>query len=453
MQPIKISWKPEAVFVFFVLVFSAALLLIPDIYTSPYSSVEERYTGVVEDVDNSLIQQYGILKAGSQTLKVRILEGPHAGRVVEASNDLIGKMESDKMFKKDDRTFVVANTDGDDISQVVAYDHYRLGVEGFLLILFAVLLFAFTGWSGLRSMVSFGFALLLIMRVMLPCILRGYDPVWISLGVVSVISGATLFLVAGINRTALTAWIGALLGILLTATMSWLLFPAFRLHGAIQPFSETLLYSGFESLNLGRLFIAAIFLGASGAVVDIAIDVAASMHEVSEKRPDLSARELIRSGFTMGRSMVNTMVTTLLMAYVSGYIALLMVLLSKGVPVVHVLNLNYIAAEIMKTVIGSFGLVAVAPFTAFVGGFLFIKNRRLHDGKEKQREFLLPAQFKIEASGLGVRIGDTVSPDTAIGRDYETGEAIFAGCDGKVSGLAFSGGEHAFMVSVIPGSR
>jgi hypothetical protein len=69
-------------------------------------------------------------------------------------------------------------------------------------------------------------------------------------------------------------------------------------------------------------------------------------------------------------------VTTLLMAYVSGYMALLMVLLSKGVPVVHVLNLNYIAAEIMKTVVGSFGLVAVAPFTGIVGGFLFINRYR-----------------------------------------------------------------------------
>ena len=124
-------------------------------------------------------------------------------------------------------------------------------------------------------------------------------------------------------------------------------------------------------MNLGRLFIAAIFVGASGAVIDMAIDVSASMHKVSRRRPDLSAGELMRSGITMGRSMVNTMVTTLIMAYVSGYMALLMVLLSKGVPVVHVLNLNYIAAEIMKTIVGSFGLVAVAPFTALVGGFLF----------------------------------------------------------------------------------
>jgi len=404
LEPLKISWKSEAVFVFVILVVSGILLLLPDIYKSPYTTQEERYVGLVEEVDNSLIQQYGILKAGSQNLRVRIIEGPYKGRIIDAKNDLIGKMESDKMFKKNDRAYIVMDTDGSEIASAAAYDHYRLGVEGVLVLLFAGLLIAFTGWSGIRSLISFAFAILLIMKLMLPGILRGSDPVWISLLVVSFISGVTLFLVAGVNRTALTAWIGALLGVVLTATISWLLFPAFRLHGAIQPFSETLLYSGFEGLNLGRLFIAAIFLGASGAVIDIAIDVAASMHEVAVKRPDLSPAQLIRSGFTMGRSMVNTMVTTLLMAYVSGYMALLMVLLSKGIPAVHILNLNYIAAELMKTVVGSFGLVAVAPFTAVVGGFLFAAKKTcvrntITDNYPAGKSLKLPAARGENADG------------------------------------------------------
>jgi uncharacterized membrane protein len=79
--------------------------------------------------------------------------------------------------------------------------------------------------------------------------------------------------------------------------------------------------------------------------------------------------------------MVSTMVTTLLMAYVSGYMALLMVLLSKGIPAIHILNLNFISAEIMKTVVGSVGLVTVAPFTAIVGGVLFVKWEHAHEAK------------------------------------------------------------------------
>jgi uncharacterized membrane protein len=173
--------------------------------------------------------------------------------------------------------------------------------------------------------------------------------------------------------------VGAFLGILLTAILALCLFPPFRLHGATQPYAETLLYSGFASLNLARLFIAAVFLGASGAVIDLAIDVSAAMNEVSRKRPDLSFQELTKSGLRVGRPMAATMVTTLLMAYISEYMALLMVLFSKGIPPLQIANLNYIAAEILKTVVGSFGLITVAPFTAIVGGFVYVKWRRVDD--------------------------------------------------------------------------
>jgi uncharacterized membrane protein len=139
-----------------------------------------------------------------------------------------------------------------------------------------------------------------------------------------------------------------------------------------------LLYSGFENLNLEKLFIAAVFLGASGAVIDLSIDVSAAMNEVSQKRPDLSIRELMKSGLRVGRPMATTMVTTLLMAYMSEYMALLMVLLSKGIPPLQVANLNFISAEVLKTVVGSFGLITVAPFTALVGGYVYGRRGRTH---------------------------------------------------------------------------
>ena len=78
----------------------------------------------------------------------------------------------------------------------------------------------------------------------------------------------------------------------------------------------------------------------------------------------------------VGRPMATTMVTTLLMAYMSEYMALLMVLLSKGIPPVQVANLNYISAEVLKTVVGSFGLITVAPFTALVGGYIYVRGEK-----------------------------------------------------------------------------
>jgi uncharacterized membrane protein len=429
-----------------------ALLAMPSPFSSPYAQKVERVRGLVLEVDNSRVRQYGIVKAGGQTLRVKILEGPHAGQVVTAHNTLLGKMETDKMFREGDTALLVLDEDGESVLSATAYDHYRLDIQAALVAVFAVFLIAFAGSTGARALLSFAVALLLMWKVLFPFILIGRDPVPLALVVVTCISGVTLTLVAGINRTALVAFLGSFLGILLTCVLALVLLPHFRMHGAVQPFSETLLYSGFEFLNLNRLFIAAVFIGASGAAVDVAIDVATAMNEVVQKRPDLARGELIRSGFNVGRNMTSTMITTLLMAYVSGYMALLMVFMAQGVPPLNLLNTNYVSAEVLKTVVGSFGLVTVAPFTAIVGGLIFLATRTPMESAamsvRSDSEQLSVRSFKVEASRCSLRVGDQVTPETVIGWDPQTREPIYAGAHGRVLDVVFRGGEHTLLVLV-----
>ena len=99
----------------------------------------------------------------------------------------------------------------------------------------------------------------------------------------------------------------------------------FQIHGAVMAFSESLLYSGYQDLDLTRIFMASIFVGSSGAMMDLTVDIAAAVHEVVEKRPDLSRREAAMSGIRVGRAAMGTMTTTLLLAYSGGFLGLLMV--------------------------------------------------------------------------------------------------------------------------------
>ncbi|NMC55312.1 MAG: YibE/F family protein [Chloroflexi bacterium] len=367
------KWAANRDLAFAVLILIVCLVMAfsPAEFSSPFSQQVNRQLGRVIDVDNSNIQQYGIVKAGDQSITAELLTGEQKGETIQAINMLLGKMETDKMFSPGDRVYLVMPSATNTGQIATAYDHYRLDIELLLVLLFAVLLVGFAGWSGVRALLSFIFALLLMWKVLLPGMLQGNDPVLTALAVVLLIAAVTLFLVAGVGKTALVAFIGAASGIFITIGLSFMLFPPFHLHGAVLPFSETLLYSGYEHLDLIRIFLAAVFLGASGAVIDVSIDVSASMNEVVEKRPDLSRIELIRSGFAVGRAMTSTMVTTLLMAYTAGYLALLMVFMAQGIPPANILNTNYLAAEILRTVVGSFGLVTVAPLTAVVGGLIY----------------------------------------------------------------------------------
>ena len=140
--------------------------------------------------------------------------------------------------------------------------------------------------------------------------------------------------------------------------------------GMTASYAQTLAFSGNLHLSMRDIFYAAIVIGASGAAMDIAMDVAASMQEVKDKKPDIAIMELIQSGFNVGRAVIGTMTTTLLLAYSGGYLTLLMLFVTKNSSFARILNLKIVAAEIMRTLIGSIGLVLVAPITAIVAGWI-----------------------------------------------------------------------------------
>ena len=335
----------------------------------------ERAKGVVLSVDNSGLQKLGIITKGNQDLKLRITEGRFAGKVMEASNQLQGRMDLDKIFTVGDSALVVITVDGGGkVVFVNPQDHYRLGWELLLLGLFALFLVVFGGFTGLRALLSFVFAGLMIWKVLVPGMLEEIDPLWLTFGVVGALTASIIFLVAGPTRKGFTAFGGAMLGVLASCLLAVYFTGALHLHGAVMPFAETLLYSGFPHLDLVRIYIAAVFLAASGAVMDLAMDVAASMDEVVSKKPGITRLEALRSGLSVGRAVVGTMTTTLLLAYSGGYVTLLMAFMAQGVPLANMFNLIYVAAEVLKTLVGSFGLVTVAPFTAVLGAVVLVRH-------------------------------------------------------------------------------
>ncbi|MBN2589862.1 MAG: YibE/F family protein, partial [Sedimentisphaerales bacterium] len=248
---------------------------------------------------------------------------------------------------------------------------YRINLELLLLAMFAVLLLLVAGWTGLKAMLSFIFSAMMIWKIMLPLFLKGYDPILLAVVVVACLAAAISFLVGGLTRKGLVTFIGAFAGLILTCVLAQIFTKGFKIHGAVRPFAETLLYAGFYDLNLTKIFIAGIFLASSGAVMDLAMDISASMDEIKHKKPDINRIEHIRSGLRVGRSVIGTMTTTLLLAYSGSYMCMLMLFISQTMPLRSMANLNYVAAEILNTLVGSFGLVTVAPFTAIAGGIVF----------------------------------------------------------------------------------
>ncbi len=104
--------------------------------------------------------------------------------------------------------------------------------------------------------------------------------------------------------------------------------------------------------------------------MDIAMDVSASMDEIKIKCPEIRMGELVRSGLTIGRTVIGTMSTTLLLAYSGGYLTMLMIFVSQDTSFTRIINMKIVAAEIFRVLMGSIGLIIVALVTALVAGFL-----------------------------------------------------------------------------------
>ena len=361
------------------------LLLLPTGFEGALVYQEaERCTARVLSVDDSAIIDTGLVHSGEQRCQLEILDGMFQGQTVSGVNMLNGSLEQDKVFQPGDKALVVVSHDGDTITNVTMSDHYRLSWELVMAIGFAIFLILFAGPTGVRAIASFVLTVLTLWKVLVPLYLKGYNPIWIGLAITLFLTVLIIALVYGFDRRCWAAVSGSFLGILVTCVLGVLFTDLFQIHGAVMSYSESLLYSGYQDLNLTQIFMASIFIGASGAIMDLSVDITSAVYEVVEKCPDLTWWEATRSGMNVGRAAMGTMTTTLLFAYSGGYVALLMVFMAQGTPVENILNYKYVAAELIHTVIGSFGLVTVAPFTALCAGVFLTRREKKEAAAEPQ---------------------------------------------------------------------
>ncbi|MBU1195009.1 MAG: YibE/F family protein [Proteobacteria bacterium] len=327
--------------------------------------------GRVIAVDNSNVRTNLIVKTESQFLTVRLLNGPHQGQELTITNMLTGKMEFDEFYEAGATVLVEYDMAKGKPANGLARGHYRLRLQLVLIGLFGLLLIGVAGVTGLKALLSFVFTAMVLWKVFFPLLLKGFAPLPTGMAVVGIFTAVVTFSVGGMNRRGIATFAGSMMGVSLTCLLAVLFTQAFALHGAVRPFAETLLYSGYYDLQLTDIFIAGVFIASSGAVMDLAMDIAAAMDEIKQKNPDIGFRDHLRSGLRVGRAVIGTMTTTLLLAYSSSHITMFLLFMAKGLPSENILNAPFVAAEILNILVGSFGLVTVAPFTALVAGLLY----------------------------------------------------------------------------------
>lgn len=369
--------RKEIVFVSVFVVLLAILWFLPTGYEQQIYINSSQVKATVVSVNNRGVYTTGLINQGDQRCEIEILNGPHKGEMVEGINLLTGKLEIDKLYEVGDRVWTLIEQDSS--GQIIfanLMDYYRLDQQLILVGSFVLLLIMVSGFTGVRTLLSVAFALLSICKILIPSLLNGWNPQFMALIVGNLLTIMTLLLVAGFTKKAYTAMASSMICSILTCLFAVLFGRLFNIDGAVMDWSESLLYAGYQHLDLDGIFQAGIYLACSGAVLDLAIDISSALEEVLKHHPTITRSSLIKSGLSIGKSVVGSQMTTLLLAYMGSYITILMVYLAQGTPLLSILNSQKISAEILHTFIGCIGLVLVSPLTAIICGFAYCRVSR-----------------------------------------------------------------------------
>ncbi|CAM3939016.1 YibE/F family protein [Alkalicoccus chagannorensis] len=324
--------------------------------------------------------------AGFQMMEVEIEQGEFTGETVTVEQALSGNPAQDFYFEEGDRVLVYIESEDGTIQRSLVRELARDHHLTYLGIFFAISLILIGGWKGVKTIFSLAITIFLILQVLIPLILGGLPPVFVTIVVASMITVISVLLISGWNRKSLAAVIGTIGGVILAGILAIVMTRLTRLTGFTGEESQMLMYVPEASFDFQGLLLAGMIIGAIGAVLDVGVSIASAVDEVKRNNPAAKAKELIKSGMNLGRDIMGTMANTLILAYTGASMSLLLVLNAHNVSFNRVINMEAMSTEIIRILAGSIGLIYAIPLTAVAAGLLYRKVDEETLRKEVERK-------------------------------------------------------------------
>ncbi|MCL1881800.1 MAG: YibE/F family protein [Oscillospiraceae bacterium] len=300
-----------------------------------------------------------------QTLQIRILNRDLQNHESTITNTLVGN-NYDINLSAGDRISVhmELGSDGEPLFYFHSYD--RSLPLLFLIIFFALCVIVLGKTKGLKALIALTITISLIFFGLIPLLLRGYNPIILSI-IVCILSAIITFSICfGIGKKSISAIIGVSGGLLMGGIIAYLFGFLARITGFSHGDAQMLQYlpNGYMFDFRGLLF-AGIIIGALGACLDVAISISSSMTEIKAHNPSIEKKDLINSGFNIGKDIMGSMVNTLVLAYTGSALATIMIFMGFEMRFSEIINLESISTEIVRAIAGSLGLIFAIPITIF----------------------------------------------------------------------------------------
>ena len=240
-------------------------------------------------------------------------------------------------------------------------------------LLFAAAVVGLGRWRGVAALVGLAVSLLVLVKFVLPAFLAGASPLPVAIVGSAAILFVAIFLAHGFTARTSVAVLGTLCSLVLTGVLAAVFVAAGEFTGVATE-EANFLRAVYGDVDVHGLLLAGIVIGSLGVLDDVTVTQASAIWELRRADPTMPARTLYRAGIRIGRDHIASTVNTLVLAYAGASLPLLLLFAVSGVDVGTALGSEVVAQEVVRTLVGSIGLVASVPLTTALAAFVVTRE-------------------------------------------------------------------------------
>lgn len=308
----------------------------------------------------------------NQKLNLELLDGDLKGKYITINYGDVLPIKKTDLVKSDDQVVLEVTTDENGNKSFNIDQKYRLNGVLYIVIIFIALAVLFAGLKGITSILGLILSFVIIVTFILPNILAGQNPILISLFGSFLIALFSIYLAHGINIRTSISLISTLLTLLLTIGLSFLMVYLTKLTGAGSEEALFLQFGYNKEINLQGLLLGGIIIGTLGVLDDITTAQVAAVNEIHKANESLKFWDLYKRGTNIGKEHIASLINTLVLAYTGASLPLVLLFnVNKDIPLWVTLNSEFIVEEIVRTLVGSSGLILAVPISTILAAYVF----------------------------------------------------------------------------------
>lgn len=360
------------------LVLLVGVLLLPDLTPTEAIPVVGQ-----ESLHGRIVAAAGQDGTGLPLFEIQVLDGPAAGErldaVVQDGSSAMPGSGDRRPYDVGDEVVVTRFT-GPAGGFAVISEPWRVPLLAAVAGLFALAVMVVGGFRGARSLVALAFTLAVVMKLVVPLLLRGVDPILLAVAAGTAVTVATLLLTEGWGRVTLSAALGTIAALVLTAVLAgaFSLLARFTVLQGSEEIAFLIPLIG-DRVDLSGILLAATVFGALGVLDDVTVTQAATVDQLHRTDPAAPRARVVNGAMRVGRSHIAATVNTLVLAYLGAGLPLLLLFALSGQGALVTLNSEVVAVEVIQALVGSIGIVAAVPLTTLVAAMLTVPSGTTDD--------------------------------------------------------------------------